>query len=179
MTTPKPIQHIPVLVHEVLRYLAPAPGQVVVDGTFGAGGHARKLLAAVTVGGAAGKLIGLDRDSAAIDAATHAHKADIDAGRLVLVQARFSELANVLQELGQPTIDGVLLDLGVSSQQLLSPRGSRSSDAPLDMRTDTREDDRGATAAEWDERTCATSLRGRTPLRRIDRASIVRARDAV
>lgn len=155
MTTDPSIQHVPVLVDEVLRYIAPAPGQVVVDGTFGAGGHARKLLAAVTAGGAAGKLIGLDRDPAAIDAATLAHKADIDAARLVLVQARFSELAKVLQELGQTTVDGVLLDLGVSSQQLLSPtRGfSFSSDAPLDMRMDTREDFTAARLlAEWTER---------------------------
>jgi len=161
MTTPKPtdaakaIQHVPVLVDEVLRYLAPTPGQVVVDGTFGAGGHARKILAAVTAGGAAGKLIGLDRDAAAFDAATHAYRADIASGRLVLIQSRFSELANVLQELGQPSVDGVLLDLGVSSQQLLSPtRGfSFSSDAPLDMRMDTREDFTAARLlAEWDER---------------------------
>ncbi|MFO0702405.1 MAG: 16S rRNA (cytosine(1402)-N(4))-methyltransferase RsmH [Candidatus Andersenbacteria bacterium] len=143
--------HVPVMPQEALHYLALQPGQVAVDGTFGAGGHTAQLLRAV---GEHGKVIGIDRDPAAIDAGSHRFAAEVDAGRLVLVQARFAELANVLQELGQGPVDGVLLDLGVSTEQLLSTtRGfSFQHEAALDMRMDRAEDLTAARVlAEYDE----------------------------
>lgn len=145
------MKHVPVMPNEVLQYLAPRPGAIIVDATFGAGGHTEQILKML---GPTGKLIGIDRDSAAIDAATSAFASDVKAGRLVLVQARFSELANVLEELGQAQVDGILMDLGVSTQQMLSPtRGfSFSHTAPLDMRMDTREDFTAARLlTEWSE----------------------------
>ena len=155
--------HIPVLKNEVLKFLRVKPGQVIVDATFGEGGHARAILEQLAdVAGreraahaGPGKLIGLDRDPQAIDAATHKFAKEIAAGRLVLVQARFSELANVLQSLSHPSVDGIVMDLGVSTQQILSPtRGfSFLSDAPLDMRMDPQEDFTAARLlVEWDER---------------------------
>jgi 16S rRNA (cytosine1402-N4)-methyltransferase len=111
-----------------------------VDGTFGRGGHSRGLLARL---GPAGRLIALDRDLTAIAAGQA-----IDDARFTLVHARFAELASVLDDLGVTAIDGVLLDIGVSSPQLdEAARGmSFRQDAPLDMRMDTS---RGETVAQW------------------------------
>ncbi|MFH0830534.1 MAG: 16S rRNA (cytosine(1402)-N(4))-methyltransferase RsmH [Parcubacteria group bacterium] len=143
--------HVPVLLEEVLHWLSPKPGQIILDGTFGAGGHASLIFKRL---GPTGKLIGLDRDAAAIDQATHRFKKQINAGQLVLVQEQFPNLVAVLQDLGQSRVDGVLLDLGVSSEQLTSTtRGfSFSGSAPLDMRMDQREDLTAARIlAEWSE----------------------------
>jgi len=111
-----------------------------VDCTFGRGGHSREILARL---GRRGRLIALDRDPAAIAA-----RGGIDDERLQLVHASFSRLREVLRERGATLVDGILLDLGVSSPQLDdAARGfSFRFDAPLDMRMDTS---RGATAAEW------------------------------
>ncbi len=147
--------HIPVLKKEVLETLRIKPGGIIVDATFGEGGHAREILRKLDGGSTHGKLIGLDRDPTAIDAATHAFEKDIASGRLVLVQSRFSELANVLSSLSHSTVDGIVMDLGVSTQQILSPKRGFSfqHDAPLDMRMDLQEDFTAARLlAEWDEK---------------------------
>ena len=118
-----PARHIPVLLAEVLEALAPGPGETIIDGTFGAGGYTRAILQA----GAA--VIAIDRDPDAI-AAGRALESEF-AGRLRLVQAPFSSLAEQAD-----AVDGVVLDIGVSSMQLdEAERGfSFRADGPLDMR---------------------------------------------
>jgi 16S rRNA (cytosine1402-N4)-methyltransferase len=122
-------RHIPVMLRDVLAHLRPAAGEVYVDGTFGAGGYTRGILetAATTV-------IAIDRDPTAI-AAGHAMAAE-HAPRLQLYHARFSDLETVLQEAGVEKVDGVVLDVGVSSMQIdQAERGfSFMRDGPLDMR---------------------------------------------
>ena len=132
--------HISVLLNEAVDALAIQPEGVYVDCTFGRGGHARAVLGRL---GVRGRLIALDRDPAAIEAA----QALTDA-RLTAVHAPFSELEAVLQAQSLERVNGVLLDLGVSSPQLdEATRGmSFRFDAPLDMRMDTS---RGQTVAEW------------------------------
>ena len=132
--------HISVLLDEAVEALAIRADGVYVDGTFGRGGHTRAILARL---GADGRVLALDRDSAAIEAA----RAIADQ-RLTVVQTPFSELAAVLDEQGIAEVNGVLLDLGVSSPQFDdAARGmSFRHDAPLDMRMDTRS---GQTAREW------------------------------
>lgn len=134
------MDHIPVLLAEALDALAVRPDGVYVDGTFGRGGHSRALLARL---GPGGRLIALDRDPSAIAAG----QAITDA-RFTLVHARFAEMGAVLEQLGVHGVDGVLLDIGVSSPQLdEAARGmSFRQDAPLDMRMDTS---RGETVAQW------------------------------
>jgi 16S rRNA (cytosine1402-N4)-methyltransferase len=121
-------RHIPVLARQVFENLAPRAG-VYIDGTFGAGGHTRAIL---TVPGT--RVVGIDRDQSAIAAGFELVEAA--QGRLTLVQDRFSNLEQVAQSLGQESVDGVLLDLGVSSMQLdQAARGfSFRNDGPLDMR---------------------------------------------
>jgi 16S rRNA (cytosine1402-N4)-methyltransferase len=125
--------HEPVLVEEVLEALSPVVGGFYVDATFGRGGHAARLLQAV---GPAGGVLALDRDPAAIAAGRDRFA---DEPRLELVQSDFGRLAEVVAShaRGRP-VQGVLLDLGVSSPQLDDPaRGfSFSKDGPLDMRMD-------------------------------------------
>jgi len=135
-----PLSHITVLLAEAVEALAVKPDGIYIDGTFGRGGHSRALLARL---GEKGRLIAFDRDPAAIEAG----KALADP-RLTLVHAPFSALDVELSRLGVEQVDGVLLDLGVSSPQLDdASRGmSFRFDAPLDMRMDTS---RGQTAAEW------------------------------
>jgi 16S rRNA (cytosine1402-N4)-methyltransferase len=126
-----PALHIPVLAPQVLDLLAVRDGGVYLDGTFGAGGHTRGILDA-----AATQVIGIDRDQRAI--ALGADLVEEAGGRLTLVQERFSALDRVARDLGHPAVDGVVLDLGVSSMQLDEPaRGfSFRHDGPLDMRMD-------------------------------------------
>jgi 16S rRNA (cytosine1402-N4)-methyltransferase len=121
-----------------------------VDATFGRGGHSRLILERL---GPHGRLIAIDRDQDAIRAAR-----EIRDPRLVPVQARFSELQAVLDELRAGGVDGVLLDLGVSSPQLDDPRRGFSFrfDAPLDMRMDPSQ---GASALEWLERADEAEIR--------------------
>jgi len=126
--------HIPVLHKEVLDYLQPLPGQVVVDGTLGGGGHTRLLAERV---GPDGFVLALDRDPRAIAAAERSL-----AGLPVkLAQANFAELPELVRSLGLPAVDGVLLDLGLSSDQLAdAARGfSFDSRGPLDLRFDPTE----------------------------------------
>jgi len=124
-----PARHIPVLARQVFDRLQPREGETYIDGTFGAGGHTRALL---SVSGT--RVIGIDRDRTAIaDAFALVEQA---AGRLTLVEGRFSNLEHVARSLGHEAVDGILLDLGVSSMQLDEPeRGfSFRNDGPLDMR---------------------------------------------
>ena len=139
------------MVAEVLEHLEPSRGGVFVDCTVGLGGHARALLE-----GGASRLIGLDRDPAAVAAARSALKEFGE--RVEIVHSDYRRLGAVLDERGIGNVDGVLVDLGVSSMQLDDPgRGfSFRQDDPLDMRMDTTA---GPTAADAlrdvDERTLA------------------------
>ena len=132
--------HVTVLLAEAVEALAIKPDGIYVDGTFGRGGHSRAILARL---GPAGRLIAFDRDPAAIEAGSA-----IADPRLTLVHAPFSALAAELDRVGLDRIDGLLLDLGVSSPQLDQPERGMSFrfDAPLDMRMDTS---RGQTVADW------------------------------
>lgn len=132
--------HITVLLREAVDALAIRPDGVYVDCTFGRGGHSRAILAKL---GVAGRLIAFDRDPLAIESGRQ-----LNDPRLTLIHAAFSELDRELGRLGIDKVDGVLLDLGVSSPQL--DDGARGMsfrfDAPLDMRMDTSA---GMTVAEW------------------------------
>ena len=123
---------------------------VYVDATFGRGGHSRLILERL---GPRGRLIALDKDPQAVEAAK-----GISDARFSVVHASFAELASVLEHAGQEGVDGVLLDLGVSSPQLDdAARGfSFRRDGPLDMRMDTS---RGQTAAQWMETASEAEIR--------------------
>jgi 16S rRNA (cytosine1402-N4)-methyltransferase len=122
--------HLPVMVAEVLEYLAPRPGMRVVDCTLGSGGHAEAIIERL---GSEGELIGLDADAEAIER-TRERLAGKPA---LLVQGNFRELETILDKLDRPVANGFLYDLGASAEQLtaVGRRGfSFRSDAPLDMR---------------------------------------------
>lgn len=123
-----PVRHVPVMLHEVLDCLQPGPGSVLIDGTFGAGGYSRALLAA------GASVLAIDRDPDAI--ANGSELVSASGGKLKLVQGRFSQLDQIANENGINAADGVVLDIGVSSMQLdEAQRGfSFSKDGPLDMR---------------------------------------------
>jgi 16S rRNA (cytosine1402-N4)-methyltransferase len=124
-----PARHIPVLGRQVVEYLVPRDGGIYIDGTFGAGGHTRAIL---EIPGT--RLIGIDRDRNAV--ADGFGLIEQSGGRLTLVEDQFSHLEDVARGLGHEAVDGILLDLGVSSMQLDEPeRGfSFRNDGPLDMR---------------------------------------------
>ena len=132
MALEKNYGHKPVLLEECIKGLAIRPCGVYVDGTLGRAGHSLEIVKRLTTG----RLIGLDRDMTAIEAARE-RLADYMA-RVTLVHSNFSRLAQVLRELDLPAVDGMLFDLGVSSPQLDDAnRGfSYMADAPLDMRMD-------------------------------------------
>jgi 16S rRNA (cytosine1402-N4)-methyltransferase len=129
-----PSPHVPVMLREVLEYLAPQPGQVIVDSTLGAGGHSREIARQI---GASGLLIGVDRDPAMIELA----RDRVVGSQVVFAEANFADLRRVLSEVGVDRVDAVLLDLGVSSVQIdTAERGfSFSRSGPLDMRMNPRE----------------------------------------
>lgn len=129
--------HVPVLLDEVIAALAVHSGDTVVDGTFGAGGYTRAILAA-----GAAQVVGFDRDPDAIAAA-----GGIADDRLTLVNDRFSQMDRVLAERGIGLVDSIALDIGVSSMQIdQAERGfSFQADGPLDMRMDKA----GQTAADY------------------------------
>ena len=122
------------LAEEALRWLRVEPGGTYVDATVGLGGHAVEIAARLT----SGRLIGLDRDAAALEIARERLKAY--QGRVVLVQADFSRIDEVVREMHLPLLQGILADLGVSSLQLdTAERGfSFRLAGPLDMRMDSR-----------------------------------------
>ena len=133
-------QHIPVLLNESVAALKVRPDGVYVDATFGRGGHSRAILGVL---GPGGRLIGLDRDMAAV-----AEAKKISDSRFTIAHSAFSGVSPVLQGMGVRRVDGVLLDLGVSSPQIdEAQRGfSFRFDGPLDMRMDQS---RGQTAQEF------------------------------
>jgi 16S rRNA (cytosine1402-N4)-methyltransferase len=139
--------HQPVLVDEVLASLTPREGAnwIIVDGTVGGGGHAVALARRL---GMDGRVIGLDRDSAMLDLAKAAVSAAGSPLPVTLVHAAYRDMRRVLDEQGIDLVQGVLLDVGLSSDQLAwNDRGfSFSVDGPLDMRFDR--DERGPSAAD-------------------------------
>ena len=134
--------HVPVLVSQVVAALELRGGETVVDGTFGAGGYTRAMLAA-----GAGRVIGFDRDPDAIEQGSSLVPDALESGRLMLVEERFSQMDEALAARGIETVDAIALDIGVSSMQLdRAERGfSFQSDGPLDMRMSKS----GMTAAEF------------------------------
>jgi 16S rRNA (cytosine1402-N4)-methyltransferase len=134
-----PARHIPVLVRPVVEHLDIHDGGQYIDGTFGAGGYARAILGAADC-----KVLALDRDQSAV--ANAAELVDEMGGRLTVAESRFSALDEVAASFGIRLVDGVVLDLGVSSMQLdEAERGfSFRLDGPLDMRMGAQ----GASAAD-------------------------------
>jgi 16S rRNA (cytosine1402-N4)-methyltransferase len=163
--------HVPVLVDEVIAALAIHDGDILVDGTFGAGGYARAMLAA-----GAGRVIALDRDPEAIAAGPSL----VPDSRLTLVEERFSQMDRALAERGIDQVDAIALDIGVSSMQIdTAERGfSFQADGPLDMRMEKS----GLTAAEYlntaEEAEIARVLRdyGEEPRARAIARAIIAAR---
>ncbi len=133
--------HVPVLLDEVIAALAPAPGAVFVDATFGAGGYTRRLL------DAGATVHAFDRDPDAIAAGQAWPETREDPPRLVLHPRRFSEMVAALAEVGISRVDGIAMDIGVSSMQLDQPaRGfAFAVDGPLDMRMEQH----GPSAADF------------------------------
>lgn len=127
------MEHKPVLLAEVLEFLKCGPGGVFLDATIGMGGHAQAILESI---GPEGLLIGLDRDGESLEMART--RLESYSNNVRLYHDNFKNLPLILNNLGRPPLDGILLDLGVSSHQLLSPdRGfSFQGDALLDMRMD-------------------------------------------
>ncbi len=138
-TTEPPARHIPVLLRQVITLLNPRAGGIYVDATFGAGGYSRAILNTKD-----SRVIAIDRDRTAI--AGGFDLVDEAQGRLTLVEDRFSNLAHICAAQGFPAVDGVVMDVGVSSMQLdEASRGfSFRSQGPLDMRMGPE----GATAAD-------------------------------
>ncbi len=135
--------HVPVLLQEAVQALVTRPDGIYVDGTFGRGGHSRAVLALLAP---AGRLVAFDKDPQAIAAA-----AALDDSRFAIRHSGFAAMRDELAELGIRAVDGVLLDLGISSPQIDTPQRGFSFrfDAPLDMRMDTT---RGETAADFLQR---------------------------
>ena len=141
LSTPKP--HTSVLLEECIEALHIQPSGTYIDATFGRGGHSQRIL---DVLGPEGRLIGIDRDPQAIAVGDILAKQD---PRFSIVHSPFGEMAKVLKDMDlSGEVDGVLMDLGVSSPQLdQAERGfSFTKDGPLDMRMDTS---RGISAADW------------------------------
>lgn len=151
-------EHVSVLLREAVAALVTAPDGIYVDGTFGRGGHARAILARLSP---SGRLVAIDRDPAAVRSAAEASDLAADP-RFSITHTSFSQMAATLAAQGIERVNGVLLDLGVSSPQIDDPaRGfSFRFDGPLDMRMDPT---RGESAAEFlaraDERHIAEVIR--------------------
>jgi 16S rRNA (cytosine1402-N4)-methyltransferase len=145
-----PAVHVPVLMREVLQYLELQPGQIVVDGTVGAGGHSSQIVKRV---GDSGKLIGFDRDPYMLGLA----EKKLVGTNSQLVHASYALMRERLNELGIEKVDRVLLDIGLSSDQLAAnDRGfGFQASGPLDLRFDTTQ---GEPAWKWLEKTGLAEL---------------------
>lgn len=171
--------HVPVLLNETIEALRLRPDGRYIDCTLGGGGHAEAILEHL---GPHGALLGLDRDEAAIERCKV--RLERFGGRFTAVHASFAGVESVAKEHGWSDVDGILLDLGVSSFQLDDPtRGfSFRADGPLDMRMDSS---KGETAAEWiashisDPSSIAETIRiyGEEPAAARIAAAIVREQD--
>jgi 16S rRNA (cytosine1402-N4)-methyltransferase len=145
-----PARHIPVLVRPVVEHLDIRAGGIYIDGTFGAGGYARAILATAEC-----RVLGLDRDQSAV--ANAFGLVDEAGGRLTVAQSRFSALDEAAEGFGITAVDGVVLDLGVSSMQIdTAERGfSFRLDGPLDMRMEADGPSAADVVAAASERTLA------------------------
>lgn len=134
------INHIPVMVKEVIGILLPRPGGIYIDATVGTGGHTLEILKHI---GSQGKIIGFDRDMETLNIA----RQRISDGRVILKKALFSEIRGILEEEGMTGVDGMLFDFGMSMLQVkdMERAFSFSSEYPLDMRMDRS---KGITAGE-------------------------------
>jgi 16S rRNA (cytosine1402-N4)-methyltransferase len=135
-------EHKSVLLYETIDSLNVKPDGIYVDGTLGGGGHALEVCKRL---GTYGRLIGIDQDGDAIKAATERLKANED--KVTVVRSNYENIKTVLEDLGIEGVDGIYLDLGVSSYQLdIAERGFtyREDDAPLDMRMDQRNEQTAA-----------------------------------
>ena len=128
-------QHVPVMLAEVLKFLQPEPGGHYVDGTAGGGGHTAALLAQSAPDG---KVLSIDTDPQALARVKTRLATEVDQGRLILVQENYSDMARLVVQAGFTPVQGIVLDLGFSSDQMEDPeRGfAFSTDGPLDMRMD-------------------------------------------
>jgi 16S rRNA (cytosine1402-N4)-methyltransferase len=128
-------RHVPVMLEEAVSFLLPATGGCYIDATIGGGGHTTALLERSAPDG---RVLGIDADIHALERVRAALATYVDGGRLVLVQANFADLAQIAAQTGFTKVQGVLLDLGFSSDQMDdAQRGfSFSADGPLDMRFD-------------------------------------------
>jgi 16S rRNA (cytosine1402-N4)-methyltransferase len=133
--------HVPVLLDEVLAYLDPQPGNRIIDGTVGSGGHAEAILDRCAPDG---RLLGLDADPAALSVTQERLRPY--GSRVALVHANYEQLNKIAPAYGFAPADGILFDLGLSSRQLADPsRGfSFQVDGPLDMRFDSRREQTAA-----------------------------------
>ncbi len=145
-----PTIHVPVMPDEVMEWLDPQPGQIMVDGTLGGGGHTRLLAAAVAD---EGRVVAVDRDPAPVARA----ETTLKGLPILLAQSTYADIPEILEESGIEGVDGVLLDLGLSSDQLEDrERGfSFHSDGPLDLRFDPES---GKSAAQLLQRITPESL---------------------
>lgn len=171
--------HEPVLLKEAVASLNLKPGGIYVDGTVGGGGHAGEILRETAPDGI---LIGIDADAEAIRAS--AARLAVFGGRKILVQGNFADMDTILTKLGKTEVDGILLDLGVSSHQLdKAERGfSFQTDAPLDMRMDVAQDfsayDLVNTAAERELTQIIRDYGEEPAARRIARSIVARRKTA-
>jgi 16S rRNA (cytosine1402-N4)-methyltransferase len=124
------------MLKEVVGWMQPKPGGIYLDGTIGEGGHSRAILEAA---GESGRIVGFDRDNESLAAANQALQPFEN--RVTLIHEHYREAGAIVRAMGIPGVDGILLDLGVSSRQLDTPaRGfSFQAQGPLDMRMDPRE----------------------------------------
>jgi 16S rRNA (cytosine1402-N4)-methyltransferase len=172
---PMASRHIPVMLEEVLAALAVRRGGVYLDATFGGGGYALAILEA-----GAGRLVGLDRDPVAVARGRRLAARD---DRLVMLEGRFGDMQALLAEIGVPRLDGIVLDLGLSSDQLAdSDRGfAFATDGPLDMRMSGQGRSAAELLADADEAMLADILfryGEERASRRIARAIVARRRRA-
>lgn len=135
------MSHVPVLLHEVVEILGPKPGAFIIDGTVGGGGHARALIKRLEPGGS---FLGVDRDAVAVNNLSTLATEFPTMRKVIIRRANYSQLPELLKEIDMPGADGLLLDLGISSDQLdgeekgFAGRGfSFRRDEELDMRFDT------------------------------------------